>query len=363
MLYHLLFPLSDEFTFLNVFRYITFRAAYATVTALLISFVAGPYVIEWLRRLKLGQKIREEGPASHQSKAGTPTMGGILILLSIVIPVLLWANLTNASIWIMLWVTVTLGLLGFLDDYLRVVKHVRSGLMGRYKLVGQGVVGLVVALGILYLNPFGAVKETTTSLPFVKERLFDLGLLYIPFVILVITASSNAVNLSDGLDGLAIGLVIPPAVAFGALAYVSGNAIFAEYLNIPHLEESGELAVYAGAFVGAAMGFLWYNAHPAQVFMGDTGSLSLGGTLAVLAILIKRELLLVVVGGIFVVETLSVIIQVLSFRFRGGKRIFRMAPIHHHFEELGWPETRVVVRFWILSILLALVTLSTVKLQ
>lgn len=363
MFYHLFVPLADEFTILNVFRYITFRAAYATITALLISFVLGPYIIARLRRLKLGQQIRAEGPATHHAKAGTPTMGGILILIAIVVPTLLWANLTQANVWILLFTTISLGLLGFVDDYLRVVKRLKSGLMGRYKLIAQFTVGLLVALAVLWLDPFGAVPSDSTSLPFVKDRLFDLGLLYIPFVILVVMSASNAVNLSDGLDGLAIGLVIPPAVAFGGLAYVSGNAIFAEYLNIPLLEGSGELAVYAGAFVGAAMGFLWYNAHPAMIFMGDTGSLSLGGSLGVLAILVKRELLLVVVGGIFVVETLSVIIQVLSFRYRGGKRVFRMAPIHHHFEEMGWPESRVVVRFWILSILLGLVTLSTVKLQ
>jgi phospho-N-acetylmuramoyl-pentapeptide-transferase len=245
---------------------------------------------------------------------------------------------------------------------LRVVKKVKSGLKGRFKLAFQITVGLVVALAILYFKPFGSVSATATSVPFVKEKVFDLGLLYIPFVILVITATSNAVNLSDGLDGLAIGLLVPPAATFGVLAYVSGNAIFADYLNLPFLEEAGELAVYAGALVGASLGFLWFNCHPARVFMGDTGSLSLGGSLGVLAILVKRELLLVLVGGLFVIITLSVVIQVLSFKIR-GKRVFKMAPLHHHFELSGWPENHVVVRFWILGILLALVTISTVKLQ
>jgi phospho-N-acetylmuramoyl-pentapeptide-transferase len=363
MLYHLLYPLHDYWSVLNVFRYITFRAAYATVTALLISFLLGPWFIARLRAWNMGQQIREDGPATHQVKAGTPTMGGILIVAAVVIPTLLWANLANRSIWLVLFATLGLGGLGFLDDYLHVVRRRRKGLLGRWKLIGQGLVGVVVGGGILLLHPFGHEPATVTSVPFLKSVIIDFGILYVPFVVLVVIASSNAVNLADGLDGLAIGLVIPPAVAFGLVAYVSGNAVFARYLNIPFLAESGELAVYAGALVGAALGFLWYNAHPAQVIMGDTGSLALGGSLGVLAVLVKRELLLLVVGGIFVIETLSVMIQVLSFRYRGGKRVFRMAPLHHHFELLGWPETRVVVRFWILAILLALVTLSTLKLQ
>ncbi|MFN8548436.1 MAG: phospho-N-acetylmuramoyl-pentapeptide-transferase [Candidatus Eisenbacteria bacterium] len=363
MLYHLLFPLHEQFTLFNLFRYITFRAAGATITALLISWFIGPRIIEWLRVLKFGQQIREEGPSSHQAKQGTPTMGGILILTAIVVPTLLWAKLSNESVWILLFATVSLGLLGFLDDYLRVVKKWKSGLQGRYKLIGQGLAGMIAGLAIVYCEPFGGLSTTAISVPFVKARLFDLGLLYVPFVVLVLTASSNAVNLADGLDGLAIGLIIPPAVAFGGLAYLGGNVVFARYLNIPFLEESGELAVYAAALVGAALGFLWFNAHPALVFMGDTGSLALGGSLGMLAVLVKRELLLIVVGGIFVAETLSVVLQVLSFKYRGGRRVFKMAPLHHHFELCGWPETRVVIRFWIIGILLALVTLTTVKLQ
>ncbi len=255
-----------------------------------------------------------------------------------------------------------LGGLGFLDDYLHVVRKERKGLLGRWKLAVQLAVGLVVGVAILLLKPFGAEPATQTSVPFFKKAVLDLGIFYVPFVMLVITGSSNAVNLADGLDGLAVGLVIPPALAFAGLAYVSGNQIFARYLNIPYLEGSGELTVYAGALMGACLGFLWFNAPPALVFMGDTGSLSLGGALGLLAVLVKRELLLVVVGGVFVAEVLSVVIQVLAFR-HSGKRVFRMAPLHHHFELLGWPETRVVVRFWIVGILLALLTLSTLKLQ
>ena len=291
-------------------------------------------------------------------------MGGLLILVAIVVPTLLWANLTNRSIWLMLFATLGLGGLGFLDDYLHVVRRPAQGaLSGAGSWSGRGWSARWWAAGSCCSTRSGTEPATVTTVPFLKNVIIDFGILYVPFVILVVIASSNAVNLADGLDGLAIGLVVPPAIAFGLLAYISGNAVFARYLNIPFLAESGELAVYAGALVGAALGFLWYNAHPAQVIMGDTGSLALGGSLGVLAVLVKRELLLVVVGGIFVAETLSVMIQVLSFRYRGGKRVFRMAPLHHHFELLGWPETRVVVRFWIVGILLALVTLSTVKLQ
>ena len=361
MLYHLLFPLRDDIGLFNVFRYITFRGAYAAVTALIISFLLGPVIIRWLRRKGWGQTIRSDGPSTHLAKEGTPSMGGLLILLSIIAPTLLWADLTNIYIQIILLVTVGLGLLGFLDDYLRVVKRLRKGLLGRYKLAGQVAVGLVVAALILWKHPQGELT-TQTAVPFLKDVFLDFGLFYIPFVVLVITASSNAVNLSDGLDGLATGMIIPPAAAFGGLAYVSGHVKFAEYLNIPYLPGVGELTVFCAAFVGACLGFLWYNAHPAQIFMGDTGSLSLGGSLGVLAILIKRELLLVVVGGLFVAEALSVMLQVFSWKTR-KRRIFRMAPLHHHFELLGWPETMVVVRFWIVSVLLALITLSTVKLQ
>lgn len=362
MLYHLLYPLHDQFSVLNLFRYITFRAALAAILALLISWTLGPRIIEWLRAVKFGQVVRTDGPETHLVKQGTPTMGGILILLAILAPTLLLARLDHASTWIVVFVTLSLGLVGFLDDWLRVVKKVKTGLPGRYKLIGQAIVGIVAGLAILHFEPFGAQPASAISIPFVKSKLLDLGILYVPFVILIVMSTSNAVNLADGLDGLAIGLVIPPAIAFGGLAYLCGNAVFSRYLNVPFLEESGELSVFAAALVGAALGFLWFNAHPAKVFMGDTGSLALGGSLGILAVLVKRELLLVVVGGIFVAETLSVMIQVLSFKYR-GKRVFKMAPLHHHFELCGWPETVVVIRFWIVSILLALVTLTTVKLQ
>lgn len=362
MLYHLLVPLHAYWSVLNVFRYITFRAACAAITALVIAFLLGPWLIARLRAWKLGQQIREEGPQSHQTKAGTPTMGGLLIVAATVVPTLLWANLSNRCVWLMVFTTLTLGALGFLDDYLHVVRHRRKGLLGRWKLAGQLAVGALAGIFIVWSRPFGDHSVTATSVPFLKTVLLDFGIFYIPFVAIVVTGASNAVNLADGLDGLAVGLIIPPAIAFGGLAYLSGNAVFANYLNLPFLAQSGELTVYAAALVGASLGFLWFNAHPAQVFMGDTGSLALGGSLGVLAVLVKRELLLVIVGGIFVAETLSVVIQVLSFRYR-GKRIFRMAPLHHHFELMGWPETRVVIRFWIIGILLALVTLSTVKLQ
>jgi phospho-N-acetylmuramoyl-pentapeptide-transferase len=356
-----LYPLRDAVSVFNIFRYITFRGAYAAVTALLLAFLLGPIIIRWLRSRGWGQMIRTDGPSSHLSKQGTPTMGGLLILTAILIPTLLWANLTNIYIQIILLVTVALGALGFLDDYLRVVKKLPKGLLGRYKLAGQIVVGLIVGGLLLWNRPQGDLT-TRTTIPFFKDILLNFGILYLGVSVLIITASSNAVNLSDGLDGLAVGMIIPPAAAFGGLAYVSGHAQFAEYLNIPYLPGVGELTIYCAAFIGACLGFLWFNAHPAEVFMGDTGSLSLGGCLGTLAILIKRELLLVVVGGLFVAEALSVMMQVFSWKTR-RRRIFLMAPLHHHFEMMGWPETRVVVRFWIISILLALITLSTLKLQ
>lgn len=361
MLYHLLYPLHTIFSPFNVFRYITFRAAYATVTALLICFVIGPWFIRFLQRRGIYQPIREDGPQSHQSKKGTPTMGGLLILSAIIIPTLLWCNLTNPYVQITLITTVWMGMIGFIDDYLRVVKKHPKGLVGRYKLAGQVSLGL--ALGIyLYLHPLVQDAGTLTTIPFLKGLFINFGWFYIPLVMLVLTGTSNSVNLSDGIDGLAIGLSIFCFFAFAAIAYLSGHTGFAEYLNIIYLEGSGELSIYCMAVVGASLGFLWYNSPPAQMFMGDTGSLSLGGALGVVAVLLKRELLLVVIGGIFVAEALSVMLQVSSFRWR-KKRIFKMAPLHHHFELSGWPETKVVVRFWIIGILLALLSLSTLKLQ
>jgi len=361
MLYHLLFPLQDVFSGFNVFRYITFRSAYAAVTALLLCFLFGPAVIRRLRQFKVRQIIRQDGPQSHQAKSGTPTMGGLLIVGAIVIPTVLWASLSNTYVLLAVWVTLVLGALGFMDDYLHVVRRTPKGLLGRYKLVVQVLVGVGVG-AVLYWHPFDPELAHRTTIPFLKNRFLDLGWFYIPFVALVITASSNAVNLTDGLDGLASGLIAIAAAAFAAFAYVSGNARLAEYLNIPYLPQGAELTIFCTAMLGAALGFLWFNTHPADVFMGDTGSLALGGAVGTVAVLLKKELLLFLVGGIFVAEALSVIIQVASFKSR-GKRVFRMAPLHHHFELLGWPETRVVVRFWIAGLLLALLSLSTLKLQ
>ncbi len=361
MLYHLLYPLHTEISVFNVFRYITFRSAYAMVTALLISFVLGPAFIRMLRRTQMFQIIREEGPKTHQAKAGTPTMGGLLILTAIVVPSLLWCNLTNRYVQIALITTVWTGLLGFFDDYLRAVKRRPKGLVGRYKLIGQMTLGL--ALGaFLYFNPVARDAGTLTSIPFAKGLFINFGVFYILLVALVVTGSSNAVNLSDGIDGLAIGLSALCFFAFAGLSYLSGHRVFSDYLNIMYLEGSGELTVYCMSVVGAALGFLWYNAHPAEIFMGDTGSLALGGSLGAVAVLLKRELLLVIIGGLFVAEALSVMIQVTSFKLT-HKRVFKMAPLHHHFELSGWHENKVVVRFWIAGALLALLSLSTLKLQ
>ena len=361
MFYHLLYPLREYVSIFNIFRYITFRTAYATVTSLLICFVFGPIIIRMLKERQVLNGIRNDMPERHTGKQGTPTMGGIIILLAVVVPTLLWANLTNKYVLVCLLSTCWLGAMGFVDDYLRVVKRKPRGLVGRYKIAGQAVLGLVVGTVIVLLadNPQLATK---TTVPFFKNVFPDLGIFYIPLVILVITGSSNAVNLADGLDGLAIGMFAFAAAAFAGLSYVSGHVKFSDYLNILYLRQAGELTVFCGALVGSSLGFLWFNAHPAQVFMGDTGSLALGGALGTIAVLIKKEILLAIVGGIFVIEALSVIIQVLGFRLT-GRRVFKMAPLHHHFELMNWPESKLVVRFWILSGLFALVTLSTLKLR
>jgi phospho-N-acetylmuramoyl-pentapeptide-transferase len=363
MFYEWVYPLhtTDGLGALNVFRYITFRAAYAAITALLVCFVLGPPMIEWLRRVGLGQRIRAEGPQAHLTKAGTPTMGGLLIVTAIAVPTLLWGNFHSRPVWIALGATVWLGALGFLDDYLRVVRGFPKGLLGRYKLAGQIVCGAAIAL-ILVLWPEKGLSPTWTHVPFVKFRFVDFGLLFVPFVIFIITASSNSVNLTDGLDGLASGLVAIAAIAFAGMCYLSGHVRFSEYLNISHLRYAGELTVFCAAVLGASLGFLWYNCHPADVFMGDTGSLALGGALGTVAVLIKREFWLALVGGVFVAETLSVMIQVVSFKL-SGRRVFRMSPLHHHFELSGWAESRVVLRFYIVGALLALLSLSTFKLQ
>lgn len=362
MLYHLLYPLTKYFGGLNLFRYITFRTAGATVTAIFICLILGPYFIRLLKKYQIAESIRAEGPQSHQKKAGTPTMGGLIILSGIVIPTLLWADLSNFYVLMLILVTIWLGLIGYMDDYLKAIKKEPKGMVGRKKLIGQILLGLVFGFLLAYLSP-SSHYDGTTSIPFLKNYILYLGILYIPFIIVVITGASNAVNLTDGLDGLAIGLCGISFMAMGGLAYVTGRQDYSQYLQIEYLPGTGEMTVYCGAAIGSALGFLWFNTHPAEVFMGDTGSLALGGALGAISILLKKELLLVIVGGVFVVEALSVILQVASYRFRNKKRIFKMAPIHHHFELSGWPESKVVVRFWIIGALCALLTLATLKVR
>ena len=362
MLYHLLYPLHDHFPVLNVFRYITFRSAYALATALILAFILGPPVIRRLRELKIGQKVRDDGPQSHLPKAGTPTMGGVLIVISIAITTLLWGNLTNRFVWIALIATLWMGGVGFLDDYLRVVKHYRKGLLGRYKLAGQVLLGVFVFAAVYFYPAHTVLDPAETNVPFLKNTVVNFGWLYLPFVILVVTGTSNAVNLADGLDGLAAGMTAVAAVALGGMCYITGHVKFSQYLQITHIAGTGELTVFCAAVIGATLGFLWWNCHPADVFMGDTGSLSLGAALGTVAVLIKREFLLAIVGAVFVAEALSVMAQVLSFKL-WGTRVLKMAPLHHHFELSGWKEPRVVVRFWIAAALCALVGLSTLKLQ
>lgn len=360
MLYKLLYSLSAYNSAFNVFRYITFRSALAVATSVLISFMFGPRIINWLRGLSLTQQIRNDGPQQHLAKAGTPTMGGIMIIISITISVLLWGDLGNSYMLIMLGSLMGFGAIGFADDYLKVSKRNSKGLSAKAKIVGQVLIALAIGL-FLYMNPEDQYVDML-SVPFFKRWLIDLGWFYVPFVVFVIVGSSNAVNLTDGIDGLAIGLVAVAALANGALVYLSGHKGLSEYLQVLYLPRTGELTVFCGAMFGAALGFLWYNSHPAEVFMGDVGSLSLGGALGTLAVITKHELVLVVVGGVFVVETISVVMQVASFKLT-GKRIFKMAPIHHHFELLGWPENKVIVRFWIVGILLALLSLATLKVR
>ncbi len=360
MLYHLLYPLRDYISAFNVFQYITFRSAYAAITALLISFLLGPLFIRMLRNRQLTDRVREYAPESHAAKAGTPTMGGLLILTATIVPTLLWARLDNEFIWLMLIATIWLGLVGFTDDYLKVVKKRKKGLVARYKLAGQLGLGLLVGVAI-YSGGLLA-SPSSVEVPFLKDAVMSLGPAYVVFCMIVITASSNAVNLTDGLDGLAIGLVLFCALAFAAMSYLTGHVRFSDYLNIPYIASAGELTVYCSALIGAGLGFLWFNAHPAEVFMGDTGSLAVGGALGTLAILIKKEIWLLIVGGMFALIALSVIIQVVSFKTR-GKRVFLMAPLHHHFQKLGWPESKIVVRFWIVGALFALLAVSTLKLQ
>jgi phospho-N-acetylmuramoyl-pentapeptide-transferase len=361
MLYQLLYPLSKYISGFNLFRYITFRMAYATVTAMLISFLFGNVFIEMLKRFQVKENIRTDGPKTHLVKEGTPTMGGLLILVSIIVPSLFWADLSNRYIQLILLVTIWMGALGFMDDYLKAKCKERKGLVARKKFIGQMVLGLILGV-ILYYYPPDPNFTTSTDLPFFKNYYLSFGIFYIPFVMLVITGASNAVNLTDGLDGLAIGLVGICAVTFAGLCYVTGRIDFSKYLNIQYLQGAGELTVFCGALLGACLGFLWFNANPARVFMGDTGALALGGALGALALFVKKEMLLVIIGGVFVLEAVSVIIQVLYFKMT-GKRVFKMAPLHHHFELSGWKEQQVVVRFWIVGIICALITLSTLKIR
>ncbi len=359
MIKAILYPLVDYAKAFNIFQYISFRSAYAAVTALLMSFLLGPWVIRKLTELKLGQEIRIDGPQSHLSKAGTPTMGGTLIIIAFLVSVLLWQEISSNYTWIVLITAIGLGSLGFMDDFLKITRKNSDGLRASVKFSGQLLVSFAVML-FIYLTR----NDHTTLLyiPFLKSAVLNLGLFYIPFGMLMIVGMSNAVNLTDGLDGLASGLVIISLIAFTLLAYLTGHVEFANYLFIPYLPGAGELTVSVTALLGASVGFLWFNAHPAEVMMGDTGSLSLGGLLAVFSLLLKKEILLLIIGGVFVMETLSVIIQVLYFK-RTGRRVFKMAPLHHHFELSGWAESKVVTRFWILGGMFAILGLSTLKIQ
>ncbi len=360
MLYKLLYSMHDVFSPFNVFRYITFRTTLAVITALVLSLMVGPWVIDRLKKISITQQIRNDGPRTHIKKSGTPTMGGIIIIFSIIVSMLMWGDLGNMYVWIMLFSLVGYGGIGLVDDYLKVVKKDTKGLRACYKFGAQIMLALVIVF-LLYNNPDDPYSSLLI-VPFFKKGLIYLGWVYIPFSIIVMIGASNAVNLTDGIDGLAVGLVSIAVLANLILVYISGNINFAEYLQVLYLRGTGELTVFCGAMFGACLGFLWFNSYPAEIFMGDIGSLGLGGALGTLAVITKHEIVLAVVGGIFVVETLSVVFQVLSFRLT-GKRIFRMAPIHHHFELKGWHESKVIVRFWIVGIMLALLSLATLKLR
>jgi phospho-N-acetylmuramoyl-pentapeptide-transferase len=364
MLYNLLFQFHNQVPVLNVIQYITFRTAAASLTALVISLLLGPWLIKKLREFQIGQIIRHEGPASHAPKAGTPTMGGLLILTASLVPTLLWADLRNIYIWIAVLATAACGGVGFADDYLKIVRRSHHGLMPRYKMLGQVGIAIVVGIMLIYLAEYKQppLYNTRIIFPFFKSLIPDLGWWYVLFAVIVLVGASNAVNLTDGLDGLAIGTFAIAAAAYTALAYVTGHSILASYLLLVHFPPAAELTIFCGSLVGASLGFLWYNSYPAEIFMGDVGSLALGGALGTVAILIKQELLLPIVGGVFVLEALSVIIQVASFKAT-GKRVFKMAPLHHHFELIGWSEPKVITRFLIMGIIFALFSLTTLKLR
>ncbi len=362
MLFNILVPLAEQFSALNVFRYITFRTGGAVVTALLLSFLFGPVIIRMLKsRQSVGQPIRDDGPEGHLlTKKGTPTMGGVLILIAMVVATLLWADLSNAFVWGALGLTLAFGFIGFLDDYMKVSQQNSKGLPGRLKLILQFSIAGVAGFWILSHMPGNL--QTTLAVPFLKDVLLDFGWLFVAFAVFVMVGASNAVNLTDGLDGLAIVPVMIAAGVFALIAYLVGNTVFSGYLQIHYVPGSGELAVFCGALVGAGLGFLWFNAPPAKVFMGDTGSLALGGALGSVSVITKHELVLAIVGGLFVLETISVVVQVVSFKLT-GKRVFRMAPLHHHFEQKGWAESTIVIRFWIIASILALAGLATLKLR
>lgn len=364
MLYLLLAPLSEHHELMqvfNLFRYITFRSGGALMTALIICFVIGPRLIRWLRAQQgEGQPIRTDGPETHLKKKGTPTMGGLMMLIAVIISTLLWMDLSNGYTWIVLLITTGFGMIGFADDYLKLTRRNPKGVSGKIRLAGQFLFATIAILGIMSIAP--ADKATSLAVPLFKDFLWQMGWFFLPFAAIVIVGSSNAVNLTDGLDGLATVPVMIVALSFGIITYLVGNLKFAEYLQIHHIPRAGELAIFCSALAGACLGFLWFNTPPAQVFMGDTGSLALGSALGTVAVIAKHELVLAIIGGLFVVETLSVIIQVASFKLT-GKRVFRMAPLHHHFEKLGWSEPTVVIRFWIIACILALIGLSTLKLR
>ena len=376
MFYYLYLAFHDQFRILNLFRYITFRTAYASLTALLLALVLGPWLIRKLREFQIGQYIREDGPQAHHAKAGTPTMGGVLIILCVVVPTLLWSDLRNVFVWLVLAITLAFAGIGFWDDYQKVRRRNNLGLTARTKLLLQILVSFIFGITLIFLSAHN-LYSTNLTFPFFKRfrpdflissflnNVWTYPLAFIPFllfVVLILVGSSNAVNLTDGLDGLAIGCVIISASALTVLTYVAGHATLADYLDLEHLPRVAELTVFCGAMVGASLGFLWYNAYPAEIFMGDVGSLSLGGAIATVAVIIKQELLLPFIGGIFVTEALSVIIQVASYKLR-GKRVFKMAPIHHHFELIGWKESKIIARFWIAALVFALFALTTLKLR
>jgi phospho-N-acetylmuramoyl-pentapeptide-transferase len=362
LLYWLLVPLRDEYFFFNVFRYITVRTALAGITALLLTFLLGPLMIRFLERKQIGQQIRAEGPQSHQVKKGTPSMGGILVILCTLVPTLVWGNLANIYVWVAALSMVLFGLVGLVDDVLKVRRQRSLGLRTGQKLALQALLAAAIGLVFIWMGSRGDFT-LSLSLPFFKQWAPYLGWFYLPWIVFILVGSSNAVNLADGLDGLAIGLTLISATALTALTYVAGHALWSQYLNIARVPQAAELTVFAGAFAGACLGFLWFNCHPAQVFMGDVGALSLGGTMAVIALLIKQEFLLFTVAGVFILEALSVLLQVSYFKVSKGRRIFKMAPLHHHFELSGWPEGQVVIRFWILGIIFALFSLATLKLR